>query len=67
MIPHPIYFMATKRHKKHFLPADICVAPIGARVIHASALDNSCAFSWPSIPGLGALILSFQLSAFSLS
>jgi hypothetical protein len=67
MIPTPIHLMATRRHKKHSLPADICVAAMGARAIHDSTPDNFCAFSWPSIPGLGALILSLQLSAFSLS
>ena len=53
MIPHPIHFMATKRHKKQFLPADVCVAPIGARVIHAGTPDNFCAFAWLKTPVLG--------------
>jgi hypothetical protein len=58
--------MATKSHKNQKAQA-ARKAPIGARVIHDSTLENLCAFSWPSIPGLGALILSLQLSAFSLS
>jgi hypothetical protein len=58
--------MATKSHKNPTANATF-KAPIGARGIHDSTPDNFCAFSWPSIPGLGALILSLQLSAFSIS
>jgi len=42
--------MATKRHKESFLPADLGVAPAGARKISAEAPDAFRAFSWQIIP-----------------